>query len=71
MSANGKVAIVLVLEDLEGIEKTSDTDLVDSEGNESGHLLLKELRDEHSRFLKVLLRHSDYIKNTGVPSTFS
>lgn len=67
MNSNGKVAIVLVLEEIEG-ERTSDTNLVDYEGNESAHLLLKALLDDHSRFLKVLLRHTDSISSIRIHS---
>lgn len=57
LTSNGKVAIVLVLEDIEEIEKTSDTNLVNSEGNENAHLLVKALLDDHLRFVKVMLTH--------------
>lgn len=59
MISNGKVAIVLILEDIEGTEGTSNNNLVDSEGNESANPLLKALLDDNSRFPKVLLRHTE------------
>lgn len=56
LNSNGKVAIVLVLEGIEEIRKTSDTNLDNSEGNESRHPHLTALLDDdHSRFVKVML----------------
>ncbi|XP_047945100.1 uncharacterized protein LOC125191741 isoform X1 [Salvia hispanica] len=53
MISNGKVAIVLILEDIEGTEGTSNNNLVDSVGNESANPLLKALLDDNSRFPKI------------------
>ncbi|KAH6825580.1 hypothetical protein C2S53_017552 [Perilla frutescens var. hirtella] len=53
LTSNGKVAIVLVLEEIEAIDKTSYTSLVNSEGNESANLLIKALVDDHSGFVKI------------------
>lgn len=56
LNSSGKVAIVLVLEGIEEIGKTSETKLDNSEGSESTHPLLTPLLDDdHSRFVKVML----------------
>lgn len=68
LTSDGKVAIVLVLEEIEEIEKTSDSSFVNSEGNENAHLLIKALLDDHSRFVKVMLRHYDSIKDVRILS---
>lgn len=53
LTSDGKVAIVLVLEDIEEIKNTSDSSLVNSEGNENANLLIKTLLDDHARFVKI------------------
>ncbi|GFP91256.1 ribosome maturation factor rimm [Phtheirospermum japonicum] len=50
LTSNGKAAIVLVLEDIENI---SDTNFVDSGGNEKTCLLVKALVDDDKRFVKI------------------
>lgn len=68
LTSDGKVAIVLVLEDIEEIKNTSDSSLVNSEGNENADLLIKTLLDDHARFVKVMLRHYDSIKDVRILS---
>ncbi|KAI3456071.1 hypothetical protein Pfo_012734 [Paulownia fortunei] len=53
LTCNGKVVIVLVLEEIAEIEKTSETNLVNSNGNENVCLLVKALLDDHVRFVKI------------------
>ncbi|KAL3616951.1 hypothetical protein CASFOL_039345 [Castilleja foliolosa] len=50
LTSNGKAAIVLVLDDIENI---SDTNFVDSEGNDKTSLLVKALLDDDRRFVKI------------------
>ncbi|KAK6124115.1 hypothetical protein DH2020_042141 [Rehmannia glutinosa] len=53
LTSNGKVAIVLVLEEIEKIENISDTNLVNSEGNENACLQVNALLDDDMRFVKI------------------
>ncbi|KAK6124142.1 hypothetical protein DH2020_042115 [Rehmannia glutinosa] len=53
LTSNGKVAIVLVLEEIEKIENISDTNLVNSEGNENACLHVNALLDDDMRFVKI------------------
>ncbi|KAL8460807.1 hypothetical protein ACS0TY_032350 [Phlomoides rotata] len=50
LTSNGKVAIVLVLEE---IEDATETTIANSAGSENIHLLSKALLDDHLRFVKT------------------
>lgn len=69
LNSNGKVATVLVLEEIEEIVETSDINLVDSEGNETAHVLLKALLDDHSRFVTVMFTEYDSVKDVCILSS--
>ncbi|KAL3833586.1 hypothetical protein ACJIZ3_008322 [Penstemon smallii] len=58
LTSNGKAAIILVLQEIENIEKSSDTNLVDSEGNENTCRLVKAFLDDHQRLVKIEDRSS-------------
>lgn len=55
MISNGKVAIVLILEEIEVATKTNIANSA-----ENVHLLSKALLDDHLKFIKVVKGHTSF-----------
>lgn len=51
LNSNGKVAICLVLQEIEEIENCSHP--AHTDGNENAQMVVKTLLDDHARFIRV------------------